>query len=104
MYNGQSLMDESVAASDPLHFKVMIDSAEVIGASLDVETKLGAQCTTVYLTSPLQPRPNVVESRAEDSKTHNNAVEHWTPFKVSVSFCRTCGRIASDANCTTIWV
>jgi hypothetical protein len=102
VYNGQSLMDESVAASDPLHFKVMIDSAEVIGASLDVETKLGAQCTTVYLTSPLQPAPEVPpDSKPEDLP--QTALEQWTPFDDSVAFCRTCGRVASDENSAVIW-
>lgn len=100
VYNQAALMDTSTAASDPLHFKVIIESAEVV-SELDGKATLGAQCTTVYLTSPVQPAPRVADLQEEKPKF---ALEQWTPFKASLPFCRTCGRVASDkTNAATMW-
>ena len=99
VYNEDALMDMSAAASDPLQFNVYIDSAEIVNGCDGAETKLGLQYTAVFLTTPVHPMPVAAEPKAAGE----HLLEQWTPFKHSVPFCRTCGRIASDNNCGTLW-
>lgn len=103
VYNQEAVRDESAAASsDPLHFKVLIDSAEVINGQDKAGARLGARCTTVFLKTMIQPHNDIVsKTKVEEQNPH--VVQQWSPVNLSVPFCRTCGRIASGDDGAELW-